>query len=804
MDSDKIFIGFVMKQFEFIEEGHIPQTELLLPKIVDFLVRLSYEKYHSKMIIGMPKIIQLCDGLMASGQAPQTHCIPALVPVVEEMFLMKNPPSNPNEEKELETTREVLMSMMLRLAEYPAIIELIARCLTESRGSNCGNGEEKWRRWSRQALDTILPMLSSRKVRLEFNEANFALIKLFSAASPTVFRPVDPLLKVLLAVPPSINQSSHDLPLATVVDFQRWLVTVNSSLLAIVSYAKEEAMLSRLADVAITFPELADILMLKSDVKRSLSGDPLNVSGRMEPELIIPPERILARFLLRAVEMIATVLLDVIQGSAVKFLNCQGDFKDENQLVQQSGLFLQLLNTSDCDLPELEHIFNRGNLEPRSSEKDQAFSQLSVSYLWCQCSLHADKLSSSVLKLKKRRDNALANSALDVNSCLYFLLDLYNSWLSPSAKVPLRLLHELIKSLLFVSDLFSERSHFQWMLESCLDLWKAQVADDEILHRYLILAICKSVAVLTPLDTETLDKVRRIVDSSLKCGSISMRLATLHGTLYILQSAVLADCEETMSTVHSASIEYITRHLNGTADNRVSSQSQEHQCLLWALVFFLLEHAEGTPPEVEAPAVLGMIMSLVSSANISSSLHRMLLQGLERLVATRSVLGKVSEQIVKISLDRLRQSNPVLSLPALQLFLTCMYTESAERFNKAEEEEESAGEGLAAADALEPEVLVRSIERSSAIFDKIKKAYPLEVEILCDVLAEVLIDFFPPMDILTKVIGEFLSPQQPYPRLMSAIVFKVSSLCSQQQQPSVRAAAHAQSHVIVSCLKQNV
>ncbi|XP_023313861.1 huntingtin [Trichogramma pretiosum] len=1547
MDSDKIFIGFVMKQFEFIEDGHIPQTELLLPKIVDFLVRLSYEKYHSKMIIGMPKIIQLCDGLMASGQAPQTHCIPALVPVVEEMFLMKNPPSNPNEEKELETTREVLMSMMLRLAEYPAIIELIARCLTESRGSNCGNGEEKWRRWSRQALDTILPMLSSRKVRLEFNEANFALIKLFSAASPTVFRPVDPLLKVLLAVPPSINQSSHDLPSVTVVDFQRWLVTVNSSLLAIVSYAKEEAMLSRLADVAITFPELADILMLKSDVKRSLSGDPLNVSGRMEPELIIPPERILARFLLRAVEMIATVLLDVIQGSAVKFLNCQGDFKDENQLVQQSGLFLQLcihmfetgshckvanasmqllsgrdipeneqfsldhsnaamisigkncpiiscqwvylltllgydrikfwsemigpssskdhevslntlihrraslilfcdyicenisdseslrwflanhssaavkmseeepvrelvtvavhresessglflsaleidpstdkpvyvkrllrcleavhqaqsgkvlkilvpsllttkylvlsrlaaklasrrvellltmgkdevlihlsgdelkniftalekkglakkhgalvgllnklatvhydlqplnlelkkssafndiksfkldrtwffsqvkarcctscisygcyesalllshlnvnecldifssssfdikllqecviigarltavgiqkleldgadkyrepsehmlftatkqsiiqqitsilnklekpheifvplaekvnsytsslvtrledpefrqiifnlipavtayvkwssklerpiepdyaeplshfsvlcleicqsfiynypsagqvspheldfalrcakvilqnpdvnaflsssrqysltcsaasaldtivryfcknhscaepdqiyenchglqdamacestreyataclqmsglvawlerrqrsndkksenddipmffydsiksiivsvarqqlvnsfvlmppllwrqgcdivgsgptkcnfalflsepnyipdleileefmyrisllgwtsrqqfeeiwmvllgvlnvsqlqnnrseqmdsasslshtaslavqaitsllvqtlvlptpgnpsngrvirhprdpqlslqkkstkrlfyvqelllwrLNTSDCDLPELEHIFNRGNLEPRSSEKDQAFSQLSVSYLWCQCSLHADKLSSSVLKLKKRRDNALANSALDVNSCLYFLLDLYNSWLSPSAKVPLRLLHELIKSLLFVSDLFSERSHFQWMLESCLDLWKAQVADDEILRRYLILAICKSVAVLTPLDTETLDKVRRIVDSSLKCGSISMRMATLHGTLYILQSAVLADCEETMSTVHSASIEYITRHLNGTADNRVSSQSQEHQCLLWALVFFLLEHAESTPPEVEAPAVLGMIMSLVSSASISSSLHRMLLQGLERLVATRSVLGKVSEQIVKISLDRLRQSNPVLSLPALQLFLTCMYTESAERFNKAEEEEEaaSAGEGLAAADALEPEVLVRSIERSSAIFDKIKKAYPLEVEILCDVLAEVLIDFFPPMDILTKVIGEFLSPQQPYPRLMSAIVFKVCEKAGSSAQLSL-------------------
>jgi huntingtin len=122
MDSDQIFIGFVMKQFEFIEEGRITGTEELLPKIFDFLVRLSYEKYHSKLIIGVPKIIQLCDGLMASGQSPLTHCIPALVPVVEEMFLARNSLSNMNEEKEMETTREVLMSMMLRLVEYHQVI----------------------------------------------------------------------------------------------------------------------------------------------------------------------------------------------------------------------------------------------------------------------------------------------------------------------------------------------------------------------------------------------------------------------------------------------------------------------------------------------------------------------------------------------------------------------------------------------------------------------------------------------------------------------------------------------------------
>ncbi len=45
----------------------------MIPHIFNFLVLLSYERYHSKSIISMPKIIQLCDGIMASGQHPTTH-----------------------------------------------------------------------------------------------------------------------------------------------------------------------------------------------------------------------------------------------------------------------------------------------------------------------------------------------------------------------------------------------------------------------------------------------------------------------------------------------------------------------------------------------------------------------------------------------------------------------------------------------------------------------------------------------------------------------------------------------------------
>ncbi|XP_012141248.1 huntingtin isoform X2 [Megachile rotundata] len=1547
LDSDRIFIEFVLKQFEFIEEGHVQQTEDLLPKIFNFLVHLSYEKNHSKAIIGVPKIIQLCDGLMASGQPALTHCIPALAPVVEDVFLIRNASSSPIEQRELETTREVLISMLLRLVEYYQIIELLALCLTESRFSGDGNGEEKWRRWSRSTMDSVLPMLAAGKIRIESEKAHVALVKLFAAISPTVFRPVDPLLKVLLVTPESLEVSTLKL--------KRWLGMVNVVLLSLIACAKEEAMLARLSDLSVNMTELSQSFLLP---ECSGTMDPLHVLGFQSIE--IPPEKILARFIFKVISLISskvydllglidhkrsdpyvgfsesteddhylvhqlafflqlcihmfesgshckvanaaiqmiqgrnvpeteklpiadlnysmlnighrcpmltcqwaylmillgynemtfwskilgtrrpdyavhcssldekncsteqessiniqiirkggiilfcdyvcenlsdaepltwllvnhteetvnnaiespvkdlltaaihrnsaasgllvqaiatkctdlsqpsfvkrllqciegahhsqsgtvlltliprllstrylalsrmaakiasrrveillttsvedvtkqlskedfTKIMDILQstklakkhGGLVSLLNklgvqyydlspleldqcrpfnpstvksiqldrswflsqvklrccnpiasynpsetaqllkdldfedCLGilsskefniailkaciilgvrtsvekcqklefgvtqnekdfnfetsplysaakqrllehvryvtelmpkphhvydpaqssgsskglkyairldellnesiywdilyvlipavrvyvrtlpklakynlakiDRKSEEDLAKFAVLCLELTHwtlycdekntrklrpkdmeialscaseimkhpgpdkifwdnskyswvcsaaasltrtvehllttidtlsvidtralepaledestkdfaracsrmaalvawlehcqsegsskniprylfdtiqdlivsisrqplinsyvltpplvwkhnwnvvgsgTTKCCFPllpsesnllqeveileqfifrinllgwisrlqfeeiwmallgvlnllqneslqseeipaliqasslavqaitrlllqtlllpypgnprastlihhsrdpqlsvhkissqklyaiqdllawkyeclndsettgalSMDHIFCRGNVERVANSSKYAYSQLSVPYLWSSCNLYEDKLNASVLDLKNRRNDALMSASLDLDSCLRFLVELYTSWMSSQANTPIQLLTEIVKSILAISELFVERSQYQWMLDTCLEMSRIHPTENVILHQYLVVSVCKAAAVLTPLDFETLDKVKRLVDLNLKSGFLPARVSALHGSLYLLQSAVLANCEETMNIIHPLAIEYIQKHLDAQDSNGVLNQSEEHQGVMWALVFFLLEHAEDTPPDTEAPAVLELVLTLLSSQNISSSLHQTLLQGLERLVATKSVVGKVAEQIVKVAIDRLKQPSPVLSIPALQLLLTCMYTEAADRLNQPEVEEPLP-------DA-EPEALVRSIERTSAIFDKIRRGHFMEVELLCTVLSGVLGDFFPPSEILTKVIGEFLSPQQPHPRLLSAVVFKVcerACTCAQME-----------------------
>lgn len=42
------------------------------------------------------------------------------------------------------------------------------------------------------------------------------------------------------------------------------------------------------------------------------------------------------------------------------------------------------------------------------------------------------------------------------------------------------------------------------------------------------------------------------------------------------------------------------------------------------------------------------------------------------------------------------------------------------------------------------------------------------------ILPQFLDDFFPPQDVMNKVIGEFLSNQQPYPQFMATVVYKVT------------------------------
>ncbi|KAK6634904.1 hypothetical protein RUM44_000151 [Polyplax serrata] len=284
LDEKQVFVGFVLKQFELIEQGQIPEVEILLPHIFKFLILLSYEKQHSKSIMSIPKILQLCDGLMASDQPVQTHCIPALVPVVEDVFLLRHL----SEDKELETQREVLLSMLLRLAEFPKVMDLLALVLNDSKHNE---NKERWKRWSRQVADVMLTLSKQDRLQIDTFEGQNSFINLMSALSPNVLRPIDSLLSVMFVEPNDYN---------CCVSLNRWLSRV-TVILETVLFAKEDALLNRLEEVSPSI-NLTTFIPTSS----ISSPDPFNFDSFFQ---VFEPSETFARFIFKAIAVVANKIL---------------------------------------------------------------------------------------------------------------------------------------------------------------------------------------------------------------------------------------------------------------------------------------------------------------------------------------------------------------------------------------------------------------------------------------------------------------------------------------------------------------
>lgn len=65
-----------------------------------------------------------CDGVMASGHSVDTFAIPALQPLVLNLFVRPG-----SEGVELETQREVVLSMLLRVVDHSRVLSLLTHVL---------------------------------------------------------------------------------------------------------------------------------------------------------------------------------------------------------------------------------------------------------------------------------------------------------------------------------------------------------------------------------------------------------------------------------------------------------------------------------------------------------------------------------------------------------------------------------------------------------------------------------------------------------------------------------------------------
>ncbi len=296
LDSDQIFIGYVVKQMELIEEGQVTGAGKLVPEIFRFLVLLSYEKYHSKPIIDVAKILRLAEGLFASGQPPEEFALPALLPLAEDLFcyrgsMASSASATDEAAEELETQRKAVLGMLLKLAVYPEALQCLFMVLSALKAED----EEGWRKVSRTVMDVLLPLLANQKLRLDDKRCLDLVLQVFAALSPGCLRPVDPFLSAVLTCA---------VDLSDLREMQRWLGFVVVAFPIITNQSPEEGILSRLEELGIQVgsanlpsPSTASGHLLDTSMESSTSttSDPLGVGPAVKPEVT------LARFLVQVV-----------------------------------------------------------------------------------------------------------------------------------------------------------------------------------------------------------------------------------------------------------------------------------------------------------------------------------------------------------------------------------------------------------------------------------------------------------------------------------------------------------------------
>ncbi|XP_070613102.1 huntingtin isoform X1 [Erythrolamprus reginae] len=380
---------------------------------------------------------------------------------------------------------------------------------------------------------------------------------------------------------------------------------------------------------------------------------------------------------------------------------------------------------------------------------------------------------SSPINSRKHR------AGVDIHSCSQFLLELYSQWIlpsSPNKKTPVTLISEVVRSLLAVSDLFTERNQFEMMYATLTELRKVHPPEDEILLQYLVPAMCKAAAVLG-MDKAVAEPVSRLLESTLRSAHMPSRIGALHGILYILECDLL---DETAKQLIPVITEYLLSNLRSVA-HCVNLHNQQHILVMCAVAFYLIENYPADVGPEFSSGIIQMcgVMLSENEGSTPSVIYHCVLRGLERLLLSEQLSQPDCEALVKLSVDRVNVLSPHRAMAALGLMLSCMYT-GKEKFSPGR----SADPHSAAPDS---ESVIVAMERVSVLFDRVRKGFPFEARVVTLILPQFLDDFFPPQDVMNKVIGEFLSNQQPYPQFMAKVLYKVfQSLHTTGQSSMVR------------------
>ncbi|XP_050082071.1 huntingtin [Anopheles aquasalis] len=184
LDASSIFVETILKHVEYIERGTVDDAEHLMRQVVRFLFKLSALN-RDKPMVTVPKIINICDNLLANHLIRQT-AIASVKALSHEVFLVRSFNGSATSSKGFELTecctqKEVVMNMLIKFPEELEVYHILPMILYSERWYDLETGQDA--SCEPDVLAALLQALDSGKLVVENERAYANLAQLMGCLS---------------------------------------------------------------------------------------------------------------------------------------------------------------------------------------------------------------------------------------------------------------------------------------------------------------------------------------------------------------------------------------------------------------------------------------------------------------------------------------------------------------------------------------------------------------------------------------------------------------------------------------------
>ncbi|XP_049538102.1 huntingtin [Anopheles darlingi] len=184
LDASSIFVETILKHVEYVERDTVDDAEHLMRQVVRFLFKLSALN-RDKPIVTVPKIINICDNLLANHLIRQT-AIASVKALSHEVFLLCASNGSGTSSKGFELTecctqKEVVINMLIKFPEELEVYHILPMIVYSERWYDLETGQDA--SFEPDVLAALLQALDSGKVAVRNERAYSNLAQLMGCFS---------------------------------------------------------------------------------------------------------------------------------------------------------------------------------------------------------------------------------------------------------------------------------------------------------------------------------------------------------------------------------------------------------------------------------------------------------------------------------------------------------------------------------------------------------------------------------------------------------------------------------------------